>query len=432
MWLYVFMKVCTEAGKRLSLQLDFAMTEMKRRCISLILILIVAGISNVRAADDRKDPVAPPVHTTTEYADSIAFLRKAPEWIRTYLSSLIRGNVDRTREKKLDISFGLSPSYTREASFGLGAMSTGLYRVNRNDTLAQPSDVFASFNASLNGFFVFTLKGNNLFPDDRSRLSYKLEIYRKNLDFWGITSEATANNPKSSYERRQIDLQAEYVYRVNRNLFIGVEIRADYTDGRSIHNPEYLLGEAHQYYVTGIGLSFEIDSRDNLLTPTRGVHLAYKPMIFPKFMGDAPSFFNSHQFIANAYLGLWRGGTLAFDLYAKINSGKTPWTMREMVASDGIRMRGYYMGSYIDNSQIASQIELRQHIWHRFGATAWLGGATVFSSLDDFNHPDIKPEWLHNWGIGMRFEFKHNVNLRIDYGFGKHTSGLVFAVGEAF
>lgn len=421
-----------ESAQNSIFAVGFATTIMNRRHISLILILITAGITSIWAADDRKDPVTSAIHTPTEYADSIAILRQAPEWIRTYLSSLIRGNVDRTREKKLDISVGLSPSYTREASFGLGAMCTGLYRVNRNDTLRQPSDIFASINASLNGFYVFTLKGNNLFPDDRSRLSYKLEVYRKNLDFWGITSEATANNPKSSYERRQIDLQAEYVYRVNRNLFIGAEVRADYTDARSVSNPEYLLGEAHQYYVTGIGLSFEIDSRDNILTPTRGVHLAYKPMIFPKFMGDAPSFFNSHQFIANAYVGLWLHATLAFDLYAKINSGKTPWTMREMVASDGIRMRGYYMGSYIDNSQIASQIELRQHLWNRFGATAWIGGATVFSSLDDFKHQDIKPEWLHNWGVGLRFEFKHNVNLRIDYGFGKHTSGLVFAVGEAF
>lgn len=45
--------------------------------------------------------------------------------------------------------------------------------------------------------------------------------------------------------------------------------------------------------------------------------------------------------------------------------------MREMIAADGSRMRGYYMGSYIDNNQIATQIELRQHIWDRFGIVAW-------------------------------------------------------------
>ncbi|MDR0733882.1 MAG: hypothetical protein LBF08_07485 [Dysgonamonadaceae bacterium] len=39
---------------------------------------------------------------------------------------------------------------------------------------------------------------------------------------------------------------------------------------------------------------------------------------------------------------------------------------------------------------------------------------------------------LVTYGIGLRWEFKHNVNLRIDYGFGKQTGGFVFNIGEAF
>lgn len=368
----------------------------------------------------------------TAYADSIPVIKWAPDWAKGWLSGLIRGNVDRTREKALDLSFAVTPSYTREAGFGIGGAATGLYRMDRNDTLPNPSDIFASINASLNGFFVVTVKGNNLFPDNRSRLSYKFEIYRKRLDFWGINSEETANNPKSKYDRRQIDLQAEYIYRLTHNFFAGFQFRADYTDARDMHNPEYLLGERPQYYVTGLGLSFEYDTRDNLITPTRGVHIAYKPMIFLKPLGNAPATFLSHTLIANAYMGLWKGAVLAFDWYAKLNSSRAPWTMREMLASDGIRMRGYYMGEFIDNNQIASQIELRQRVYRRLGFTIWGGGATVFASLDEFKNRDIRPEWLHNYGIGLRFEFKHNVNARIDYGFGKHTSGIVFAIGEAF
>lgn len=197
-------------------------------------------------------------------------------------------------------------------------------------------------------------------------------------------------------------------------------------------NPEYLLGNTPQYYVTGLGLTFEFDTRDNLLTPTRGLHIAWKPMVFFKHLGNAPSSFHSHSIIMNGYFKLWKGSVLAIDLYSRLNSAGTPWTMKEMLASDGIRMRGYYMGSYIDNSQIAAQMELRQNVYKRFGVVVWGGGATVFSSFKDFRTNNIKPEWLQNFGIGLRFEFKHNVNARIDYGFGKHTSGLVFAIGEAF
>lgn len=368
----------------------------------------------------------------TNFADSLPILKKAPVWARRYLSTLIRGNIDRTHEKKFDMSFAITPSYTREAGFGIGGALTGLYRIDRNDSIQPPSDVFLSLNASLNGFFVLTLKGNNLFPGDRSRLSYKIELYRKRLDFWGINSEQTANNPKSQYDRRQIDLKAEYVYRVTRNFFAGVTLRADYTDARNLRDPEYLLGERPQFYVTGIGASLEFDTRDNLLTPTRGIHVVYNPTFYWKALGNAPSSFINHTFIANAYFRMWKGSVLAFDIYASFNSSGSPWTMREMVASDGIRMRGYYMGSYIDNCQIANQVEYRQHIWKRLGATLWAGCATVFADPIELREKDIHPQWLPNFGIGLRLEFKHNVNARIDYGFGRHTSGILFAIGEAF
>lgn len=372
------------------------------------------------------------VDSTTVFADSIGLLSHMPHWAREYLSSLMRGNVDRTRERRLDLGFAVTPSYTREAGFGIGGAATALYRVDRNDTLPNPSDVFASINASLNGFFVLTLRGNTLFPDNRSRISYKVELYRKRLDFWGITSQETANNPKSQYDRRQIDLQAEYVYRVRSDFYLGVQLRADYTDARNMQNPEYLLGERPQCYVTGLGLAFEYDTRNNLVTSTRGIHVAWKPMWFPRAFGNATETFFSSTTVFNGYFGLWKGAVAAFDLYMKLNSSSTPWTMREMVASDGIRMRGYYMGSYIDNNQIASQVELRQHVWKRIGFTVWGGGATVFSSFKDFSTQRIKPQWLPNFGIGLRLEFKHNVNARIDYGFGRHTSGILFAIGEAF
>lgn len=366
------------------------------------------------------------------FIDSIPMIKNSPKWVRSYLNSFFRGNIDRTREKKLDLSFGISPSYTREASFGIGALCTGLYRMDRNDTLQMPSDIYLCLNASLNRFFWVTLKGNNLFPDNRSRLSYRFDAYRKLLDFWGITSVETHKNEKSRYDRRQIDLQLEYNYRIARNWYVGVWYRSNFTQARNMERPEYLLGERTDIYVTGIGASIELDSRNSLLTPTRGVHLSYSFMAFPKFLGSAPAFFDNHRFVANAYVGAWKSATLAFDLYTKINSTRTPWSMREMVAGDGIRMRGYYMGSYIDNSQIAFQTEVRQHIWGRFGAVAWAGFATVFPSMKDFAKKELRPQWLPNGGVGLRFEFKHNVNARIDFGVGRHTMGFVFAVAEAF
>ena len=63
----------------------------------------------------------------------------------------------------------------------------------------------------------------DVFQDVFMKLSIKnpkFEIYKKPLNFWGITSEETANNRVSQYDRRQIDLQTEYIYKVNRNVMV--------------------------------------------------------------------------------------------------------------------------------------------------------------------------------------------------------------------
>lgn len=91
-------------------------------------------------------------------------------------------------------------------------------------------------------------------------------------------------------------------------------------------------------------------------------------------------------------------------------------------------MRGYYAGRYIDNNMVSVQAELRQHLFSRFGAVVWAGVGNVFSSFGHFRSRDLLP----NFGVGLRVELKHNVNGRIDFGFGRGQKGFVFAIGEAF
>lgn len=92
-------------------------------------------------------------------------------------------------------------------------------------------------------------------------------------------------------------------------------------------------------------------------------------------------------------------------------------------------MRGYYEGRYRDKHKMEGQIELRQHIWKRNGIVAWIGAGTVFNKFSALRVNRVLP----NYGIGYRWEFKKNVNVRLDYGFGKNgQSGFLFNINEAF
>ena len=92
-------------------------------------------------------------------------------------------------------------------------------------------------------------------------------------------------------------------------------------------------------------------------------------------------------------------------------------------------MRGYYEGRYRDKNKIETQIELRQHIWRRNGIVLWAGAGTVFPKFSKMRINHVLP----NYGLGYRWEFKKNVNVRLDYGLGKAgQSGFIFNINEAF
>lgn len=91
-------------------------------------------------------------------------------------------------------------------------------------------------------------------------------------------------------------------------------------------------------------------------------------------------------------------------------------------------MRGYYEGRYRDKCAMDVQLELRQHVWKRNGVAVWVGAGTIFPNFSELEARHILP----NYGFGYRWEFKKRVNVRLDLGFGKHQTGFIFNINEAF
>ena len=62
----------------------------------------------------------------------------------------------------------------------------------------------------------------------------------------------------------------------------------------------------------------------------------------------------------------------------------------------------------------------------RHGAILWTGAGSVGTTAKDFQ------SWLPNFGIGYRLTVQPRMNLRLDYGFGRESSGFYFNFNEAF
>ena len=212
-----------------------------------------------------------------------SMLKRDTKFLR-YLDRLATGNKDRSFEKKFDVNFIVMPSYTREGSFGIGGGATGLYRLDRTDSIMQPSDITLIGNVTLNGFFALTASGNTHFPGRRLRYSYKLEYTYSPLDFWGISREACGLNPKIDYTRNQLKYTSDLMYLMTGNFNIGALIDLVYAEITKIDNIDYLEGQDKSHFFTGLGLVLQYDTRDFILQPRRGVNLMLRMGVRPQVL----------------------------------------------------------------------------------------------------------------------------------------------------
>src|SRR5205823_4335742 len=129
------------------------------------------------------------------------------------------------------------------------------------------------------------------------------------------------------------------------------------------------------------------------------------------------------------FIYLTPGSVLALQALSQTNFGKAPFRNLSFLGGPDL-MRGYYKGRYADNNLLAYQTEWRQHLKGRFGVTGFFAAGQVSPDVADFSFT----RFHYAYGGGLRFMLKQKekLNLRIDYGAGKHTNGLYVFIKEAF
>ena len=352
--------------------------------------------------------------------------RKKP-FLRRVVDYFGESTTDKTFEKKIDFTFAGGPSYSKNTSFGIGLLAAGLFRLDRTDSITAPSDISIFANVSVSGFYALGVTGNTIFSHNKRRLNYTVMFASAPRSFWGIGYDEGRNNPESTYSEKRYLVEGRYLHEFLSHTYIGGLVSFEHTRGLKFTEPAYLHGEKMKYTATGIGAILEYDSRDFIPNPFRGVYVSFQETLFPKGLGNCGKTLWRTTFTADVYQRVWKDAVLAADLYAVFNTDGTPWPMLARLGGSQ-RMRGYYQGRYTDNDMITLQVELRQRIWRRIGCAVWGGAGNVFPSLGEFDWAQTLP----NYGVGFRWELKKRVNVRLDYGFGKKTSGFLLSINEAF
>ena len=398
------------------------------RRLYIFLLILATGVS-VAPAQER----IPAEIITDSVGEAVADSIAEHHGIRGLYDKVVNYFNDTNKpkpKKKFDISFIGGPHYSSDTKFGIGMVAAANYRHSMADTLdaeIPPSELSLVFDGTTSMYFSLGVVGTHVFPHDRARINYKVSFSSVATKFWGIGyDENIVDSNECKYKYLASRAEADFVFRIARDLYLGPQVSFDYINGRHLDKPWLWHDQSHRTFNLGIGFTLQYDTRDNLTAPTRGVYLALTQAFHPRWLMNKYAF-TLTNLTFNFYHGLWKDAIMAFHAGARITYGNTPWGLMSTLGGSN-NMRGYFEGRYRDKSEMDVCLELRQHIWRRNSLVAWIGAGTVFPRFQDITPGHILP----NWGFGYRWEFKKFVNVRLDLGFGRHQTGFIFSINEAF
>lgn len=321
------------------------------------------------------------------------------------------------------------PGYSAETNLRLSLLGRMTYRMRATSLDTPHSYTALSATASISGYYRFAIEGAHHF-NPRHRLAYRIEARSLPTRIWGLDYDSSLDNPRGRYTSKKYHGWVDYRYNFTRHIFISATADYQYIEATNIdYTASAVIAQRiKKVYGAGIGTALGIDTRDSEINAQRGIYFCIEAMLRPSILGNISHDLWRASTTFDYYQPLWRGGTLAVDIYGEYHSAGTPWLLRANLGSD-YRMRGYYPGRFNGECMATAQIELRQRIWQGLSGVVWGGCAEAFTPhYDGFKWRKILP----NYGVGMRWAHNRHTSIRIDAGFGRDAFAIIVGLNEAF
>ena len=338
------------------------------------------------------------------------------------------------------------PSYTPEASLGVGGAMLMSFKIDKKDTVSQRSFLPVGFNLSLNGTIVVAGAGTFFFKQDKYRLYMNYSFRNEPANYYGTDISTIENTPRGTnttgFHKMLLQFNPRFVWQARPGLFAGALMDINYTESTDL-NPvmladPYISRFRTSYLNTGLGAVLQYDTRDDIATPTRGFLVSGTGKFYSKAFGGA----YNYQILDLEYRHFvplfHRRSVLGWTARTQIGFNDIPFTELPMFGSP-FDLRGYYWGKYRDKSMMYGIAEYRHMFgsqeayergtfWSKLGFVVWGGIGTIGDT------PLQWKKWKLNYGIGLRIQMQKNKNFRINIGREPGVKGILFYMNmtEAF
>lgn len=160
------------------------------------------------------------------------------------------------------------PSYTPEASFGVGGAVLASFRMNKQDTISQRSFLPAGLNLSINGTIVVAGAGTFFFNENRFRIYMNYGYRNEPSHYYGKGFEKAENlergDSTTRFHRSYFQLYPRFVWEVRPHFYLGGLFDLNYTKVSDV-NPvmeedPYFQQFKRKYFNVGIGGLIQYDN----------------------------------------------------------------------------------------------------------------------------------------------------------------------------
>jgi len=326
-------------------------------------------------------------------------------------------------------------AYAPETSWEVGLNSLFVYYAKR-DTSNRLSEI--------SGFTFFTLQSqyglwfdHALYSDQNKWFSLgRLRFQSFPLLYHGIGPDSPDTH-LAQVNANLIQIKERVLRKAYKSFYVGLEV--DYQRLSAVEfipQPdeviEYPRGSAGSSNL-GFGLGLLYDNRHNVLNVRKGL---FSELAFLRYdqAWNSHFTFTSVIFDTRLYRPINQRDVLAAQVLGQFNTGNVPFNQLALLGGESI-MRGYYLGRYRDNNQIAAQVEYRLlplpwGFTKRWGAAFFAGTGTVFNQVRTINLKNFV--WSAGGGIRFLLFPKKDIYTRLDIAFTGEGSGFYIFIGEAF
>jgi outer membrane protein assembly factor BamA len=350
----------------------------------------------------------------------------------TQLSVIAQEEADSTKAYDMDLNAYPYAFYTPETQLAIGAGGILTFYTKKESKLNPSKVTFSGFYSTVKTYELFLVSEIYFL---RNKMATKIDLrYSHKVDrFFGIGND-TPDLGNEEYVLDNtggtIDFQIPPFLMLTTRSGLIYEYR-NYKIVDTKENP-YLtdtnIPGINGGAVSGLGLVWVWDNRDNVFFPNSGAYTELKSIFYTKDLGSDYTY-NWFEFNARRYWAFHPDHVLAVQMYYSRTDGIPPFYKLPALGGSSI-MRGYFEGRYRDANYLAVQTEYRQYFWGRFGFVAFIGFGDVSRQVTSFELRHLKT----SYGAGLRFLFnkEQKINLRADIGLGPGTSGVYFGIEEAF